>query len=133
MKSTWSKRSETLEEASWSREGLNIRSLAFMVNAFAPLLITAAEVSDRPGRIVGFNFGSGVQNTPAYVASSASKASLFCFAHSVMPRLPHCRRHPGRHRSGDSGSDRLVARRAADLRDGPQRCCDRDDEFDAGQ
>ena len=48
MKSTSSKRSETLEEASWSREGLNIRSLAFMVNAFAPLLITAAEVSDRP-------------------------------------------------------------------------------------
>ncbi|MCI4011655.1 SDR family oxidoreductase [Brevibacterium sp. ZH18] len=62
----------------------NVLGVALMVNAFAPVLITNAEVTGRPSRIIDLNSGSGAQGTPAYAVYSASKASLFRIADSVV-------------------------------------------------
>jgi 3-oxoacyl-[acyl-carrier protein] reductase len=62
----------------------NVTGVALMVNAFAPVLIAAAEATDRPSRIIDLNSGSGAQGTPAYAVYSASKASLFRIADSVV-------------------------------------------------
>ena len=62
----------------------NVLGVALMVNAFAPVLIAAAEATGRPSRIIDLNSGSGAQGTPAYAVYSASKASLFRLADSVV-------------------------------------------------
>lgn len=62
----------------------NVLGVALMVNAFAPVLITNAEATGRPSRIIDLNSGSGAQGTPAYAVYSASKASLFRIADSVV-------------------------------------------------
>ena len=90
----------------------NVLGVALMVNAFAPVLIAGAEATGRPSRIIDLNSGSGAQGTPAYAVYSASKASLFRIADSVV------------HFGHDHGS--------ADLRDGTGSRGDVDDEVDAG-
>ena len=62
----------------------NVLGVALMVNAFAPVLIANAEATGRPSRIIDLNSGSGAQGTPAYAVYSASKASLFRIADSVV-------------------------------------------------
>ncbi|PCC54621.1 SDR family NAD(P)-dependent oxidoreductase [Brevibacterium aurantiacum] len=62
----------------------NVLGVALMVNAFAPVLISSAEATGRPSRIIDLNSGSGAQGTPAYAVYSASKASLFRIADSVV-------------------------------------------------
>lgn len=62
----------------------NVTGVALMVNAFAPVLIDAAEATGRPSRIIDLNSGSGANGTPAYAVYSASKASLFRIADSVV-------------------------------------------------
>ena len=62
----------------------NVLGVALMVNAFAPVLIAGAEATGRPSRIIDLNSGSGAQGTPAYAVYSASKASLFRIADSVV-------------------------------------------------
>ena len=62
----------------------NVLGVALMINAFAPVLITNAEATGRPSRIIDLNSGSGAQGTPAYAVYSASKASLFRIADSVV-------------------------------------------------
>ncbi|WP_193080979.1 SDR family oxidoreductase [Brevibacterium aurantiacum] len=62
----------------------NVTGVALMVNAFAPVLIDAAKTTGRPSRIIDLNSGSGAQGTPAYAVYSASKASLFRIADSVV-------------------------------------------------
>lgn len=62
----------------------NVLGVALMINAFAPVLITNAEATGRPSRIIDLNSGSGAQGTPAYAVYSASKASLFRLADSVV-------------------------------------------------
>ncbi|GAA3833248.1 hypothetical protein KACC15558_11250 [Brevibacterium ammoniilyticum] len=64
--------------------GANVLGVALMVNAFAPVLIAAAEATGRPSRIIDLNSGSGATGTPAYAVYSASKASLFRIADSVV-------------------------------------------------
>ncbi|MGN6037083.1 SDR family NAD(P)-dependent oxidoreductase [Brevibacterium casei] len=64
--------------------GANVLGVALMVNAFAPVLIAAAEATGRPSRIIDLNSGSGAKGTPAYAVYSASKASLFRIADSVV-------------------------------------------------
>lgn len=64
--------------------GANVLGVALMVNAFAPVLIAAAEATGRPSRIMDLNSGSGAKGTPAYAVYSASKASLFRIADSVV-------------------------------------------------
>ncbi|MBM6588470.1 SDR family oxidoreductase [Brevibacterium sp. RIT 803] len=62
----------------------NVLGVALMINALAPVLITNAEATGRPSRIIDLNSGSGAQGTPAYAVYSASKASLFRLADSVV-------------------------------------------------
>ncbi|GAA1936432.1 3-ketoacyl-ACP reductase [Brevibacterium antiquum] len=62
----------------------NVLGVALMVNAFAPVLIASAEATGRPSRIIDLNSGSGATGTPAYAVYSASKASLFRIADSVV-------------------------------------------------
>ena len=62
----------------------NVLGVALMVNAFAPMLIAGAEATGRPSRIIDLNSGSGAKGTPAYAVYSASKASLFRIADSVV-------------------------------------------------
>ena len=62
----------------------NVLGVALMINAFAPVLITNAEATGRPSRIIDLNSGSGAQGTPAYAVYSASKATLFRIADSVV-------------------------------------------------
>ncbi|SMX78748.1 SDR family oxidoreductase [Brevibacterium aurantiacum] len=62
----------------------NVLGVALMVNAFAPVLIAGADATGRPSRIIDLNSGSGAQGTPAYSVYSASKASLFRLADSVV-------------------------------------------------
>lgn len=62
----------------------NVLGVALMVNAFAPVLIAGADATGRPSRIIDLNSGSGAQGTPAYAVYSASKASLFRIADSVV-------------------------------------------------
>ncbi|WP_166972557.1 SDR family NAD(P)-dependent oxidoreductase [Brevibacterium atlanticum] len=62
----------------------NVLGVALMVNTFAPALMDAAEATGRPSRIIDLNSGSGAQGTPAYAVYSASKASLFRLADSVV-------------------------------------------------
>ncbi|WP_193086396.1 SDR family oxidoreductase [Brevibacterium aurantiacum] len=62
----------------------NVLGVALMINALAPVLITNAEAAGRPSRIIDLNSGSGAQGTPAYAVYSASKASLFRLADSVV-------------------------------------------------
>ncbi|MDN5606390.1 MAG: SDR family oxidoreductase, partial [Kocuria sp.] len=62
----------------------NVLGVALMVNTFAPVLIAGAEATGRPSRIIDLNSGSGAQGTPAYAVYSASKASLFRIADSVV-------------------------------------------------
>ncbi|WP_152348308.1 SDR family NAD(P)-dependent oxidoreductase [Brevibacterium sp. CFH 10365] len=62
----------------------NVTGVALMINAFAPVLITNAEAASRASRIIDLNSGSGAQGTPAYAVYSASKASLFRLADSVV-------------------------------------------------
>ena len=62
----------------------NVLGVAFMVNVFAPVLMAGAEATGRPSRIIDLNSGSGAQGTPAYAVYSASKASLFRLADSVV-------------------------------------------------
>lgn len=62
----------------------NVLGVALMINVFAPVLITNAEATERPSRIIDLNSGSGAQGTPAYAVYSASKASLFRLADSVV-------------------------------------------------
>lgn len=62
----------------------NVTGVALMVNVFAPVLIAGAEATGRPSRIIDLNSGSGAQGTPAYAVYSASKASLFRLADSVV-------------------------------------------------
>ncbi|WP_181275720.1 SDR family NAD(P)-dependent oxidoreductase [Brevibacterium oceani] len=62
----------------------NVLGVALMVNTFAPVLIDSAEATGRPSRIIDLNSGSGAQGTPAYAVYSASKASLFRLADSVV-------------------------------------------------
>lgn len=62
----------------------NVTGVALMVNVFAPVLINAAEATGRPSRIIDLNSGSGANGTPAYAVYSASKASLFRIADSVV-------------------------------------------------
>lgn len=62
----------------------NVTGVALMVNAFAPVLITNAEATSRPSRIIDLNSGSGAQGTPAYAVYSASKAAVFRIADSVV-------------------------------------------------
>lgn len=62
----------------------NVLGVALMINVFAPVLITNAEATGRPSRIIDLNSGSGAQGTPAYAVYSASKASLFRLADSVV-------------------------------------------------
>src|SRR5699024_3205139 len=62
----------------------NVLGVTLMVNALAPVLISAAEATGRPGRIIDRTSGSGAQGTPAYAVYSASKAALFRLADSVV-------------------------------------------------
>lgn len=62
----------------------NVLGVALMVNIFAPVLIGSAEATGRPSRIIDLNSGSGAKGTPAYAVYSASKASLFRIADSVV-------------------------------------------------
>lgn len=62
----------------------NVLGVALMVNAFAPVLIDSAKATGRPSRIIDLNSGSGAKGTPAYAVYSASKASLFRIADSVV-------------------------------------------------
>lgn len=62
----------------------NVLGIALMINAFAPVLMTNAEAAGRPSRIIDLNSGSGAKGTPAYAVYSASKASLFRIADSVV-------------------------------------------------
>lgn len=62
----------------------NVLGVALMINTFAPVLITNAEAVGRPSRIIDLNSGSGAKGTPAYAVYSASKASLFRIADSVV-------------------------------------------------
>src|SRR5699024_3250271 len=62
----------------------NVLGVALMVAALAPVLISAAEATGRPSRIIDLNSGSGAKGTPAYAVYSASKASLFRLADSVV-------------------------------------------------
>ena len=62
----------------------NVLGVALMVNSFAPVLIDNAEATGRSSRIIDLNSGSGAQGTPAYAVYSASKASLFRIADSVV-------------------------------------------------
>ena len=62
----------------------NVLGVALMVNIFAPVLIGAASATGRPSRIIDLNSGSGAKGTPAYAVYSASKASLFRIADSVV-------------------------------------------------
>ncbi|SMX90744.1 MULTISPECIES: SDR family oxidoreductase [Brevibacterium] len=62
----------------------NVLGVALMINVFAPVLITNAEATELPSRIIDLNSGSGAQGTPAYAVYSASKASLFRIADSVV-------------------------------------------------
>lgn len=62
----------------------NVLGVALMINAFAPVLIKSAEATGRPSRIIDLNSGSGAKGTPAYAVYSASKASLFRLADSVV-------------------------------------------------
>ncbi|WP_436326185.1 SDR family NAD(P)-dependent oxidoreductase [Brevibacterium sp. FAM 27836] len=62
----------------------NVLGVALMVNAFAPVLMANAEATGRPSRIIDLNSGSGAKGTPAYAVYSASKASLFRLADSVV-------------------------------------------------
>lgn len=64
--------------------GANVLGVALMVNAFAPVLIAAAEATGRTSAIIDLNSGSGATGTPAYSVYSASKASLFRIADSVV-------------------------------------------------
>src|SRR5699024_4056809 len=64
----------------------NVLGVALMVNALAPVLMTAVEATGRPSRIIDLNSGSGAKGTPAYAVNSASKASVFRPADSVV----HC-------------------------------------------
>ena len=49
----------------------NVTGVALMVNAFAPVLIDAAEATGRPSRIIDLNSGSGAKGTSAYAVYSA--------------------------------------------------------------
>ena len=62
----------------------NVLGVALMINVFAPVLIRSAEAIGRPSRIIDLNSGSGAKGTPAYAVYSASKASLFRIADSVV-------------------------------------------------
>ncbi|MGO0604810.1 SDR family NAD(P)-dependent oxidoreductase [Brevibacterium linens] len=62
----------------------NVTGVAHMINVFAPVLMASAEATGRPSRIIDLNSGSGAQGTPAYAVYSASKASLFRLADSVV-------------------------------------------------
>lgn len=62
----------------------NVLGVALMVNVFAPVLIGSAEATGHPSRIIDLNSGSGAKGTPAYAVYSASKASLFRIADSVV-------------------------------------------------
>ena len=62
----------------------NVLGVALMVNVFAPVLMAGAEATGRPSRIIDLNSGSGAKGTPAYAVYSASKASLFRIADSVV-------------------------------------------------
>lgn len=62
----------------------NVLGVALMVNSFAPVLMDNAEATGRSSRIIDLNSGSGAQGTPAYAVYSASKASLFRIADSVV-------------------------------------------------
>ncbi|GAA1842841.1 SDR family NAD(P)-dependent oxidoreductase [Brevibacterium marinum] len=62
----------------------NVLGVALMINSFAPVLIDNAEATGGPSRIIDLNSGSGAQGTPAYAVYSASKASLFRLADSVV-------------------------------------------------
>lgn len=62
----------------------NVTGVALMINVFAPVLMAGAEATGRPSRIIDLNSGSGAQGTPAYAVYSASKASLFRLADSVV-------------------------------------------------
>ena len=85
-------RIESTEGPLWEAEpesvagvvGANVLGVALMLNVFAPVLIANAEATGRPSRIIDLNSGSGAQGTPAYAVYSASKASLFRLADSVV-------------------------------------------------
>ncbi|WP_209323209.1 SDR family NAD(P)-dependent oxidoreductase [Brevibacterium renqingii] len=62
----------------------NVLGVALVLNLFAPVLLANAEATGRPSRIIDLNSGSGAQGTPAYAVYSASKASLFRLADSVV-------------------------------------------------
>ena len=62
----------------------NVTGVALMINVFAPVLMAGAEATGRPSRIIDLNSGSGAKGTPAYAVYSASKASLFRLADSVV-------------------------------------------------
>src|SRR5699024_20142 len=62
----------------------NVTGVALMINVFAPVLMAGAEATGRPSRIIDLNSGSGAKGTPAYAVYSASKASLFRIADSVV-------------------------------------------------
>jgi 3-oxoacyl-[acyl-carrier protein] reductase len=62
----------------------NVTGVAVMINVFAPVLMAGAAATGRPSRIIDLNSGSGAQGTPAYAVYSASKASLFRIADSVV-------------------------------------------------
>ena len=62
----------------------NVLGVALMINVFAPVLMAGAQATGRPSRIIDLNSGSGAKGTPAYAVYSASKASLFRIADSVV-------------------------------------------------
>ncbi|AZL09806.1 SDR family oxidoreductase [Brevibacterium aurantiacum] len=62
----------------------NVTGVALMINVFAPVLMAGAQATGRPSRIIDLNSGSGAKGTPAYAVYSASKASLFRIADSVV-------------------------------------------------
>ena len=62
----------------------NVLGVALMINVFAPVLMAGAQATGRLSRIIDLNSGSGAQGTPAYAVYSASKASLFRLADSVV-------------------------------------------------
>lgn len=62
----------------------NVLGVALMINVFAPVLMAGAQTTGRLSRIIDLNSGSGAQGTPAYAVYSASKASLFRLADSVV-------------------------------------------------
>lgn len=59
----------------------NVLGVALM---FAPVLMAGAEATGRPSRIIDLNPGSGAKGTSAYADYSASTASLFRIAESVV-------------------------------------------------